>query len=158
MQRMPHRDDQARPDPLKTQSFSRYDSPSSKQTPTDPASILTGSLNALTQSPTVRTPDTDQSHSDVFDTQDDDEPSQMDGEEDDAGREGFDQLPIEIQSLMERFLESLSLKSSSAALSIDRLAELYQDFYVHVESHISTHIATCACSSISCQWTDTESN
>ncbi|KAF1348821.1 hypothetical protein BDV97DRAFT_399371 [Delphinella strobiligena] len=54
----------------------------------------------------------------------------------------FDQLPIEIRSLTERFLKSLSVKAHTAPLNIDSIADLFQDFYVQAESHISTHIAS----------------
>ncbi|KAL9055097.1 MAG: hypothetical protein Q9162_003767 [Coniocarpon cinnabarinum] len=145
MQRMQEHERPAHPTPLKTHSFSRFESPSVRSPPTDPASILTGNPSPLVSSPHVQTPDRelDRSHSDIFDTQDEDEPTQTPKEEQhDVDFERMGELPIEIQSLLERFLETLSLQSSSAALSIDRLSELYQDFYVHVESHIATHIAT----------------
>lgn len=54
----------------------------------------------------------------------------------------FDQLPIEIRSLSERFLKSLSAKTHTNPLNIDTIADLFQDFYEQAESHISTHIAT----------------
>ena len=41
-----------------------------------------------------------------------------------------------------RFLESLSTKVHPAPLSIEALSDMFQDFYVKAESHISTHIAT----------------
>ncbi|OCK86304.1 hypothetical protein K432DRAFT_341383 [Lepidopterella palustris CBS 459.81] len=53
----------------------------------------------------------------------------------------FEELPIEIRSLTERFLESLSAKVHPTPLSIDALSELFQDFYNRAASHISTHIA-----------------
>lgn len=54
----------------------------------------------------------------------------------------FDQLPIEIRSLSERFLKSLSTKTHANPLNIDTIADLFQDFYEQAESHISTHIAS----------------
>ncbi|KAF2457982.1 hypothetical protein BDY21DRAFT_320384 [Lineolata rhizophorae] len=56
--------------------------------------------------------------------------------------ESFDDLPIEIRSQTERFLESLSAKVHPSPLSIEALAEMFQDFYARAESHIATHIAT----------------
>lgn len=145
-QRLPERDSTARPHPLNTtQSFSRYEPSGAKTSPVKPPSILSDKSNPLSQSPLPKTPDAqpERSHSDIFDTQDESEgvPA-IDGTRDDSLAEGLEVLPIEIQSLMERFLESLSLKSSNSTLSIDRLAELYQNFYMTVESHIATHIAT----------------
>ncbi|PNS20787.1 hypothetical protein CAC42_2718 [Sphaceloma murrayae] len=55
--------------------------------------------------------------------------------------ETLEQLPIEIRSFTERFLKSLSVKSHAAPLTIDAIADLFQDFYIQAESHISTHIA-----------------
>lgn len=54
----------------------------------------------------------------------------------------FDELPIEIKSLTERFLESLSAKVHPTPLSADALSDLFQDFYDRAASHIATHIAT----------------
>lgn len=53
-------------------------------------------------------------------------------------------LPIEIRSLTERFLKSLFAKAHPAPLSIEGIADLYQEFYVQVETHIATHIAAQA--------------
>jgi len=53
----------------------------------------------------------------------------------------FDELPIEIRSLTERFLESLSAKVHPTPLSADALSDLFQDFYERAASQISTHIA-----------------
>ncbi|KAI9710177.1 MAG: hypothetical protein M1828_002210 [Chrysothrix sp. TS-e1954] len=58
------------------------------------------------------------------------------------GEEDFDGLPVEIKSLIERFLESIALKSRPAPLSIEQLSELFQNFYVHVEQQIDVHIST----------------
>lgn len=43
-----------------------------------------------------------------------------------------------------RFLKSLGAKVHVTPLSIDTIADLFQDFYVKSESHIETHIATLA--------------
>ncbi|KAK8192499.1 hypothetical protein M8818_007668 [Zalaria obscura] len=56
--------------------------------------------------------------------------------------ETFDQLPIEIRNLTDRFLKSLSAKVHAAPLTIDAISELFQEFYLQAESHIATHIAT----------------
>ncbi|KAI9699544.1 MAG: hypothetical protein M1820_007175 [Bogoriella megaspora] len=55
--------------------------------------------------------------------------------------ESFDELPIEIKSLSERFLESLNAKVHPTPLSADSLSELFQDFYTRAEGVIATHIA-----------------
>lgn len=56
----------------------------------------------------------------------------------------FEELPIEIRSLTERFLESLSAKVHPSPLSAESLSDLFQDFYNRASSHITTHIATLA--------------
>lgn len=55
--------------------------------------------------------------------------------------EGFDELPIELISLTDRFIESLTAKIHHTPPSIDRLSEIFQDFYVKAASLISTHIS-----------------
>ncbi|KAF2633585.1 hypothetical protein BU25DRAFT_327769 [Macroventuria anomochaeta] len=54
----------------------------------------------------------------------------------------FEELPIEIRSLTERFLESLSAKVHPSPPSADSLSDLFQDFYTRAAAKINTHIAT----------------
>lgn len=56
----------------------------------------------------------------------------------------LDELPIEIRSLTERFLDSLSAKVHPAPLSADTLSDMFQDFYERAASQISVHIAALA--------------
>ncbi|KAK3070711.1 hypothetical protein LTR53_009964, partial [Teratosphaeriaceae sp. CCFEE 6253] len=56
----------------------------------------------------------------------------------------FDDLPIEIKSLSERFLESLSAKVHPTPLTADALSDMFQDFYERAAAQIATHIATLA--------------
>ncbi|OAX81202.1 hypothetical protein ACJ72_04460 [Emergomyces africanus] len=51
-------------------------------------------------------------------------------------------LPIELISLTDRFIASLSAKVYSTPPSIDKLSDLFQEFYVRAAGHISTHIST----------------
>ncbi|KAI9661157.1 MAG: hypothetical protein M1821_009484 [Bathelium mastoideum] len=53
----------------------------------------------------------------------------------------LEELPIEIRSLTERFLDSLSAKVHPTPLSVDALSELFQAFYTRADAAISTHIA-----------------
>ncbi|KAF2144935.1 uncharacterized protein K452DRAFT_324751 [Aplosporella prunicola CBS 121167] len=53
----------------------------------------------------------------------------------------FEDLPIEIRSLAERFLDSLSARVHPTPLSIEQLSEMFQDFYVRASAQIDTHIA-----------------
>ncbi|KAI4096771.1 MAG: hypothetical protein LQ344_000911 [Seirophora lacunosa] len=54
---------------------------------------------------------------------------------------GFDDLPIELLSLTDRFIESLTAKVYSEPPTINRLSNMFQDFYTKAESHIATHIS-----------------
>jgi len=56
--------------------------------------------------------------------------------------DAFEELPIEIRSLTERFLDSLTAKVHPTPLSADALADLFQDFYTRASAKITTHIAT----------------
>ncbi|KAH7138961.1 hypothetical protein B0J11DRAFT_515740 [Dendryphion nanum] len=65
-----------------------------------------------------------------------------DAEQNHSVPDTFEELPIEIRSLTERFLESLSAKVHPTPLSADALSDLFQDFYNRASTHINTHIAT----------------
>ena len=83
---------------------------------------------------------------DVFENRDDEEEQAGSG----SGKPGpelqlpstFDELPIEIRSLTERFLESLSAKVHPTPLTPDALSDLFQDFYERAAGSIATHIAS----------------
>jgi hypothetical protein len=75
-------------------------------------------------------------------------------------QESFDELPIEIRSLTERyshtikctigtvelivyrFLKELTAPIHPQPVTVDSLSDLFQDFYTKAESHITAHIAT----------------
>lgn len=59
-----------------------------------------------------------------------------------APPDAFDELPIEIRSLTERFLDSLTAKVHPTPLSADALSDLFHDFYTRASARITTHIAT----------------
>ncbi|KAK2875156.1 hypothetical protein FQN49_001720 [Arthroderma sp. PD_2] len=56
----------------------------------------------------------------------------------------FDELPIELVSLTDRFIASLSAKTYTTPPSIDTLSDLFQEFYLRAGSHIATHVSTLA--------------
>ncbi|KAK2741922.1 hypothetical protein FQN57_005481 [Myotisia sp. PD_48] len=58
--------------------------------------------------------------------------------------ERFDELPIELISLADRFVSSLSARIYSTPPSIDRLSDLFQEFYARANTHITTHVSTLA--------------
>jgi hypothetical protein len=87
------------------------------------------------------------SKADVFENRDDDgkEAAEPDTPAPEINLPGtLDELPIEIRSMTERFLDSLSAKVHPAPLSADTLSDMFQDFYERAASQISVHIATLA--------------
>ena len=52
-----------------------------------------------------------------------------------------DELPIELISLIDRFIESLSAKVYNTPPSIERLSGIFQGFYTKASSHVATHIS-----------------
>lgn len=96
--------------------------------PIDPSSELTGKRHIA----------------DVFENHEDDEHTPSGAETPNPELRlpsTFDELPVEIRSLTERFLESLSAKVHPTPLSADALSDLFQDFYDRAASHVATHIA-----------------
>ncbi|KAF2473032.1 uncharacterized protein BDR25DRAFT_302064 [Lindgomyces ingoldianus] len=126
-----------------SKSFTRLESPQS-HTPLSRsrASTLQGPPvpDILDPLQVTLSPDSeDPKDGDIFASRDDQDP------EDPPVRtvpDTFEELPIEIRSLTERFLESLSAKVHPSPLSADALSDLFQEFYTRASTHISTHIAT----------------
>ncbi|KAG9651810.1 hypothetical protein KCU95_g7786, partial [Aureobasidium melanogenum] len=123
-----------RPRPLHiSRSFTRLD-PNPESLPASPSRARASTIQTIPEAKDM----TSFSHGDVFESV----------EEDKAEEPAinvpptFDQLPIEIRSLSERFLKSLSARTHANPLNIDTISDLFQDFYEQAESHISTHIAT----------------
>ncbi|CAG8053138.1 unnamed protein product [Penicillium salamii] len=52
-----------------------------------------------------------------------------------------EELPIELISLADRFVNSLSAKVHNSPPTIEKISELFQVFYSRAESHIATHIS-----------------
>ncbi|KAJ5150022.1 Vacuolar sorting protein 9 subgroup [Penicillium atrosanguineum] len=55
-----------------------------------------------------------------------------------------EELPIELVSLTDRFVNSLSAKVHNSPPTIDKISSLFQVFYDRAESHIATHISALA--------------
>ena len=53
----------------------------------------------------------------------------------------FDDLPVELISLVDRFVDSLGAKVYNTPPSAEKLSTIFQDFYVTASSHIATHIS-----------------
>ncbi|KAL6833399.1 hypothetical protein J3E69DRAFT_323977 [Trichoderma sp. SZMC 28015] len=56
----------------------------------------------------------------------------------------LDDLPIELITLTDSFVESLSAKVHSTPPNIAKLSQLFQEFYTTASSHIGTHISALA--------------
>ncbi|UKZ51916.1 hypothetical protein TrVGV298_005681 [Trichoderma virens] len=56
----------------------------------------------------------------------------------------LDDLPIELITLTDSFVESLSAKVHSTPPNIAKLSQLFQEFYSQASSHIGTHISALA--------------
>ncbi|KAK4193672.1 hypothetical protein QBC35DRAFT_479904 [Podospora australis] len=56
----------------------------------------------------------------------------------------LDDLPIELISLTDRFVDSLTAKVHSVPPNIDKLSQMFQDFYATASSHIKTHVDSLA--------------
>ncbi|OCT51122.1 VPS9 domain protein [Cladophialophora carrionii] len=131
----------ARPSALSTKSFTRYE-PSL----TSPTSATGRSRASTIQSVTdVKSPKkVDASPEDIFDKSitEENEPPSPDLGRSNSLPERFDELPIELASLCDRFVESLSAKVYNEPPAIDQLAELFQEFYARASGAVSIHIAT----------------
>lgn len=136
--------------PNKSQSFTRLDSPRSPLSRSRASTIQDDNRASkarleLATSPLDETRQLDQD--DIFEK--DTLPSETigavkDGDGLDSPYEvpaDFDQLPIELISMIDRFIESLGAKVHNTPPSIEKLSDIYQNFYVKAEAHIATHIS-----------------
>ncbi|KAK7733792.1 hypothetical protein SLS63_004578 [Diaporthe eres] len=131
-----------RPNPLRTaKSFTRAenDDPLSVARPKRASTIQNGVLPKITttgiSSQIVEEPES--ATTDAFEnSQHDDEPTEQPRTSVD-----LDDLPIELISLTDNFIESLSTKSRPTPPTIDDISQLFQDFYQQAARHIDTHIS-----------------
>ncbi|KAJ9606892.1 hypothetical protein H2200_008902 [Cladophialophora chaetospira] len=129
----------ARPSALSTKSFTRYE-------PSAPSPTSGRSRASTIQSTTdMKSPKkVDVSPEDIFDKPitEEHEPPSPDLERTSSLPDRFDELPIELASVCDRFVDSLGAKIYNEPPTIDQLSELFQEFYVKASSTISIHIAT----------------
>ncbi|KAG6365082.1 hypothetical protein INS49_006688 [Diaporthe citri] len=131
-----------RPNPLRTaKSFTRAenDDPLSVARPKRASTIQNGVLPKITttgiSSQIVEEPES--ATTDAFEnSRNDDEPPEQPRTSVD-----LDDLPIELISLTDNFIESLSAKSRPTPPTIDDISQLFQDFYQQAARHIDTHIS-----------------
>ncbi|KAF1842603.1 uncharacterized protein K460DRAFT_320830 [Cucurbitaria berberidis CBS 394.84] len=125
-----------------SRSFTRLDSAPQSPTSRSRASTLQGPPvpDMLDPLKANMVPEEDENvDGDVFAKKDEDEEGTK---EEPRVPDTFEELPIEIRSLTERFLESLTAKVHPTPPSADSLADLFQDFYIRASAKINTHIAT----------------
>ena len=128
----------SRPSALATQSFTRYEPSTSSATSRSRASTIQSV-------PDVKSPKkVDASPEDIFEKSinEESEPTSPGLGRANSLPERFDELPIELASLCDRFVESLGAKVYNEPPSVDRLAELFQEFYARASGAVSIHIAT----------------
>ncbi|KAJ9649492.1 hypothetical protein H2199_000267 [Coniosporium tulheliwenetii] len=130
--------DARRPRPLhSSKSFTRLEPTAQSPLGRSRASTFQGAISELPHADHITlSPGSEEkaAQRDIFVSKDEDD-SEDEIFEDNAGSaskqlEAFEELPIEIRSLTERFLESLSAKVHPTPLSIDDLAEMFQDGFV----------------------------
>ena len=137
--------------PHTSQSFTRLNSPhASPPTKSRASTIQNGILpNSLMTSKLAEAPRHEQissDHGDIFEKNSlisGEEGTTRDIEEVDSPKdipEDFDELPIELLSLIDRFIESLGAKVYNTPPSVEKLSSIFQEFYVTAESHIVVHI------------------
>ncbi|KIY00663.1 uncharacterized protein Z520_03328 [Fonsecaea multimorphosa CBS 102226] len=130
----------SRPSALSTKSFTRYEPPAAS------SSAGAGRSRASTiQSVTsLKSPKKqDSSPEDIFEKpiNEEDEPASPDLGRVSSLPDRFDELPIELASLTDRFIDSLSAKIYNEPPTIDQLSELFQEFYARASGAIAIHIS-----------------
>ncbi|KUJ19831.1 uncharacterized protein LY89DRAFT_682670 [Mollisia scopiformis] len=141
--------DAQRPRPLHlSKSFSRVETPPSPdpitrgsrastiQNGVTPESIMADKTNVVVHNgKSKRQPDAFEK------TSEEDEDNETADEGHGKLPDDFDELPIELVSLSDSFIDSLSAKVHPTPPSIEKLSALFQDFYTVAATHINTHIS-----------------
>ncbi|KAI9875607.1 MAG: hypothetical protein M1823_007439, partial [Watsoniomyces obsoletus] len=113
--------------------------------PSAPSSTPGRSRASTVQSPvTLRSPTKEPHREDVFEkkNEEEEEPVSPSLAKSNSLPDRFDELPIELASLADRFVESLSARVYNEPPTIDYLADIFQEFYIQASSRINTHIST----------------
>ncbi|KAL8381699.1 hypothetical protein RB595_005808 [Gaeumannomyces hyphopodioides] len=138
-------DASTRPSPLRTvRSFPRNEAVNdARPAPTRPERASTFQNGAAAPSSRTHTP-TPQKHEALERSVDAFESSHVGDDQTDAPRASvdMDDLPIELISLTDSFIDSLSHKVHPTPPNIDNLSRLFQEFYYSASSHINTHVAS----------------
>lgn len=132
-----------RPNPLRTtKSFTRAqnDDPLSMPRPKRASTIQNGSLPKITTTGITSqiAEEPESAATDAF------ENNQGPEDTTDPPRTSvdLDDLPIELISLTDNFIESLSAKTQASPPNIENVSRLFQDFYSQAAQHINIHISS----------------
>lgn len=137
----------SRPSALVTKSFSRYEpsenSPGVGRSRASTVQSPSKTKPLFTDSPLESPVDIPAPGTDVFEKAipEGEEPSSPDLSRSQSLPERFGELPIEIISLTDRFIESLTAPTWSEPPNIEQLSDIFQEFYIKAASYVSTHIA-----------------
>ncbi|WYZ40642.1 hypothetical protein EsH8_IV_000983 [Colletotrichum jinshuiense] len=132
----------ARPATIRTPSFTRQSEDSDPlRLPKRAQTFQNGTTVDLSTTPTSSgksKPADEPDAPDAFETR----PS-TDNDEGFDGRGSVDlgELPIELVSLTDSFIESLTTRTHPTPLTIDDVSQLFQDFYQVASTHVNTHIS-----------------
>lgn len=127
-----------RPPALSTKSFTRYEPSSPSNSASRARANTTSSVSSL------KSPKKDPTHpQDVFQKpiNEDSEPPSPDIARAHTLPDHFDDLPIELASLTDRFVDSLKAKVYNEPPTIDQLSDLFQEFYARASGAIAIHIS-----------------
>ncbi|KAI4120775.1 MAG: hypothetical protein LQ338_006772 [Usnochroma carphineum] len=113
------------------------------------STLQNGATSAITSSEKLQLSGPQESNSQSSDIFDKDSTSALNGPSESVATKeepqnlpaGFDDLPIELVSLTDRFIDSLTAKVYPEPPTIERLSDMFQEFYTKAESHIATHIS-----------------
>ena len=124
---------------MSTKSFTRYQPTTTSPNAARSRASTIQSVTDVKPSKTVAA-----SPEDVFEklTDEESEPPSPDLGRSSSLPDRFDELPIELASLCDRFVDSLGAKVYHEPPTIDQLAELFQEFYIRASGAVSIHIAT----------------
>ncbi|KAK1580547.1 uncharacterized protein LY79DRAFT_303687 [Colletotrichum navitas] len=141
----PSKSPAARPSTIRTPSFTRQSEDSDplrvpKRAQTFQNGTATDPLATSTISSISTQPDSSEAP-DAFETAARPSTDNDDGF-DGRGSVDLGELPIELVSLTDSFVESLTTKTYPTPLTLDKVSELFQDFYQVASTHVNTHISS----------------
>ncbi|OLN85810.1 Vacuolar protein sorting-associated protein 9b [Colletotrichum chlorophyti] len=133
----------ARPNTIRTPSFTRQSEDSDplrvpKRAQTFQNGTIPDPMATRPVVPSKATPVDEPEAPDAFETR----PS-TDNDDSYDGRGSVDlgELPIELVSLTDSFVETLTTKTHPTPLTIENVSSLFQDFYQVASTHVNTHIS-----------------